>query len=685
MNTNPLTSFLKMNQASGLLKPAIGSSSGGQTLAGAITNTGAASVNERQSFQPDNIFSFIQAGRDNKLNPGAMSFATPGTEESDRARKLYSGTVDVTGKRVSGGDTSLNAALKAKLTGLNGIDQKALGSQVDSIFDKNGYFPGGPKGLFDTFGTKNSNGSFSGAYGAYGGFISDAVKPKIHERPENAVVDKKMWDKISTNLGFLFKDGEQLNKALDYTMSKIDDQHADLKKDSWSLSFITANQLTKEAINGKIGDSLLSDQKFLDPYRGKTSNSQEKGLMSEMHNINIDRLKQINQEEGKDLNETLGLLEQAGFNTKEKNWAFDVSARGLQGTAESMKILNNLTGKIDEALAKSSNPDAKVKLNLHFGLATTAEGDSGAFPSIVRGMEHGQQVMLSEKGGLSTDPERASQLSFFSQSEKGMEGVIEQLDQQLSANKGKVEIGSLEFNYHMHGGEQGSAMIKAGVVTDATSFDGSDSDMIRKMVSTAVRHGARDLTFNGDSCHSGNLQEKFKDAIRLGIQDGLKASGKEGDLVQVQLRNNGHNAGWTAAHNYVDGKEGYRTYAYNSDGTKKMVDVHSNHDGIEGSYTKAETSYLGSNSNSFKDGLGEAAKQSYLNQVDKDGVQQQQEQMQGQSTSSQSEIAAQKPNTESPKFVDKKPSPENELVAKDWKNTPSKVLEPEKEKDKVPS
>ncbi len=572
-----------------IFKNALSGTSGGikNSIKGTSGNKSEEGYISRLSEEAKNIFGFsIKSAYDENLLEGLKiagagqdprSFATTG---SSAAWSQNAGTVGVNGLQY--GKSSLVSA--STVNNLGGLP----GSATPDIFDNHGFGPG-QRNFKEIWGNNNGlgHGSSQGGYDAYGNFIANEVKPQIHDKPAGAVLDDKAWNQASTNLGFLFKNGDQLNTALEHSLGKLEGQYKELGKDSWSLSFITANGISKEAINGKVGDFLLSDKKYLDGIQSEQVGISGNALEAFTHKATEARMAELlsGGKEGLSLEEVSHVLkERAGIDGDNKFFAG--SARGFIETAKNFEFLDNFDSKIKDAISQSPELSGeKAKFNININFLPYSSADSGAFPDLVRGHEFGQQSKLKDFG-LSFDPEKPNQLNFMINNEAQLEKLLTDIQGKFAGNE-NAEIGKLDFSFHRHGGEDGSNLTGNAqtkdqdnntggsfAVNDANNFDGkTDGDIFKLLGKIAGENGA-DVNINGDSCHSGNFTDLIKDDLVAGVKEGQESTGRD-EMLKLSIVDNGANAGYTPAQS-LKSIQGYMTYKFDNDGAAGLEFVMSN-------------------------------------------------------------------------------------------------------------
>lgn len=482
---------------------------------------------------------------------------------------------------------------------LNSLEERhdfGEGEGPNGVFDSNG-FGEGMNNAFEVFGAGEGGfgiggGEGKGGYDAYGNWVADAVAAKIHENDKSVVTNDKAWAKINTSMGFLFKETDQVNKALQYTFDKLDKAgHSDLKEDAWSVAFLTANQVSVQGMEDGVADYLKSDLDFMNEMRknvgsnGQTSFGGEQ-LEKFTHDANYNRLMELSKEEGFDGKQIeQRLQDELGF-ADYGEWAFATNGRALLESVKNLDYLDN----IDKMVAQSKEDqglgdDAKARFNVSFSFLPYANADEGAFPSVNRDLEFAQQSKLKDSG-VSFDPTKTNHLHFSINSEADMNRILDKLNEKFADNK-DIEIGKAELSFHRHGGEDGGNLTgtkEAGekgasqghTVTDESSFHGDqDGDTFARLGKLVSENNGSDVVVNGDTCHSGIFMDKIKDDVAAGIQDGLKASGRGDDAVKVSYRDNDKDAGWTPAQT-LDSVQGYMSYKYDSHGAAGLELVMSN-------------------------------------------------------------------------------------------------------------
>jgi hypothetical protein len=462
------------------------------------------------------------------------------------------------------------------------------GSARPDIFDDGGFGPG-QKNFREIWGNNNGlgHGNSDGGYGSYGDFIANVVKPQIHDRPSDAVVGDKEWNQATTNLGFLFKDGNQLNTALEHTLGKLEGKYQELGKDMWSTSFLTANGISKDAANGKVGDFLLSDKKYFDGFSSDQVGLSGNALEKFTHETNMARMKELTSggQEGMSFDQVSQILaDRAGI--EGDNRFFAGSARGFIETAKNFEFLDSFDSKISDSISK--NPElagekAKFNVNIHF--LPYSGADSGAFPAINRGHEFGQQSKLKDFG-ISFDPEKPNQLNFMINNEAQLESLLGQIQEKFAGNE-NAEIGKLDFSFHRHGGEDGSSLTgnaqvgdngnnEGGsfVVNDENNFDGKTDGNIYQMLGKIAGENGADVNINGDSCHSGNHTDLIKDDLVAGVKEGQNATGRD-ETLKLSIVDNAEAPGYTPAQS-LKSHQGYMTYKFDNDGAAGLEFIMSN-------------------------------------------------------------------------------------------------------------
>jgi hypothetical protein len=461
------------------------------------------------------------------------------------------------------------------------------GSATPDIFDNHGFGPG-LRNFKEIWGDGGVNhGNSQGGYDAYGNFIANEVKAKIHDKPAGAVLDDKAWNQASTNLGFLFKNGDQLNTALEHSLGKLEGKYKELGKDSWSLSFINANGISKEAVNGKVGDFLLRDKKYFDGIQSEQVGISGNALEKFTHDTTLARMKELTDggKEGISFDQVSQILkERAGIDGD--NRFFAGSARGFIETAKNFEFLDNVDSKIQDAISK--NPELsgeKAKINININFLPYSSADSGAFPAINRGHEFGQQSKLKDFG-LSFDPEKPNQLNFMINNEEQLEKLLTDIQGKFAGNK-NAEIGKFDFTFDRHGGKDGSNLTGNAqtkdqdnntggsfAVNDANNFDGKTDGDIFKLIGKIAGENGADVNINGDSCHSGNFTDLIKDDLVAGVKQGQEATGRD-EMLKLSIVDNGENPGYTPAQS-LKSIQGYMTYKFDNDGAAGLEFVMSN-------------------------------------------------------------------------------------------------------------
>ena len=558
-----------------------GGSSGARKSIKGVSNGDSNSIS-KLSDEAKNIFGFSRSSAyDAQILEGlkgsqfqyVRSFASTGSSTDNwQAAATNLGTVDVAGKFV-------NAPIAA-----NALP----GSARPDIFD-DGCFGPGQKNFREIWGKNGlgDGGGSEGGSGAYGDFIANVVKPKMHEPPADAVVQGRDWEKATTSLGFLFKDGNQLNTALEHALGKLEGDYKELGKDMWSTSFLTANGISKEAANGGVGDFLLSDKKYFDGVSFDQVGISGNALEQFTHDANKARMAELlsGGKEDLSLSEVTSILEDKAGITGDKQF-FAGSARGFIETAKNFEFLDNFDSKISEAMSKDpALAGEKAKFNINISFLPYSGADSGAFPAINRGHEFGQQSKLKDFG-LSFDPEKPNQLNYMINSEAQLEKLLTQIQDKF-ANNENAEIGKLGFDFHRHGGEDGSNLTgnaqgkdngnnEGGsfAVNDENNFDcKTDGDIYQKLGEIAGENGA-DVNINGDSCHSGNHTDLIKDDLVAGIKKGQEGSGRD-EMLKLSIVDNGEQAGFTPAQS-LKSHQGYMTYKFDNDGAAGLEFTMSN-------------------------------------------------------------------------------------------------------------
>lgn len=634
-----------------IFKNALAGTSGGikNSIKGTSDNKSEESSISRLSEEAKNVFGFSRSSAfdasllESLKIAGAgqdpRSFATGGSSTSSAAWSLNAGTVGVNGLEY--GKSSLVSASTANNLGATTTSAAAInnlgalpGSATPDIFDNHGFGPG-QRNFNEIWGNNNGlgHGSSGGGYDSYGNFIANVVKPQMHDKPADAVVDDKAWSAASTNLGFLFKNGDQLNTALEHSLGKLEGEYKDLGKDPWSLSFIAGNGIAKEAINGKVGDFLLSDKKYLDGIQSEQVGIMGNALEAFTHKANEARMAELlsGGKENLSLEEVSHILkERAGIDGDNKFFAG--SARGFIETAKNFEFLDNFDSKIKEAI--SQNPELsgeKAKFNININFLPYSAADSGAFPDLIRGHQFGQQSKLKDFG-LSFDPEKPNQLNFMINNEAQLEKLLTDIQGKFAGNE-NATIGKLDFSFHRHGGEDGSNLTGNAqakdqnnttggsfAVNDANSFDGKTDGDIYKLLGKIAGENGADININGDSCHSGNHTDLIKDDLVAGVKEGQTEAGRD-EMLKLSVVDNGANAGYTPAQS-LKSIQGYMTYKFDNDGAAGLEFVMSN---SSLSTTRRDDMYVNKDTDvsnldsarADKSQLGQTAMNEYVDQTQK--------------------------------------------------------------------
>ena len=486
-----------------------------------------------------------------------------------------------------------------------------------------------------------------------GDYIDKAVMFKIHERPEDAVVNKDTWMGLTEKLGFLFKEGEGsalMNKAANYAQEKL--KAAGLEKLAESapaLAFVAANSVSKEALQGSLGQMLKADHDFEAKYAGSRSKAQERALHQEMHDITSKELEKAAKAEGLDNNHVLNNLQKLGH---DKTQLSTLNYRAALETAKNWDLVSNpkaFAEKVKEHF-KEHGFLPKFNLDIHH-LMDARKGDKMAFADMIKDLEKGQQSALKGFGndiGFSSDPNHANSLYFAVVGEKAASDVINQVNQALTeaglrpedilktygdteATKLAKNTGLLSqtnFDFSAHGSENGTATNEEG--TSGTTERNPSKELLEKMDRTVLDLGNTDAnimqdlaklhaTFGGDkmvmnarSCHGvrhgQGAIEKFA--------EGLAAYDKEhGTKSATEISLRGSDTFGTADAQGATDRGGYYTYKYGASGSPNLEFVYSGSSCAEVDTHNRPFHYDGSGSFDKKTAQEYAAKNAFYEKV----------------------------------------------------------------------
>lgn len=533
-----------------------------------------------------------------------------------------------------GNDPRVSASQKVDASKQSG---SPILTNTKDIRDPNGIFGNGTSssrpfgGLWSNFQEYTNYWTNKGGYiNENGDFIDKNVMFKIHERSEDAVVDEKTWMGVTEKLGFLFKDDDgskMMNDAISYAQSKLasNEQTRELANDSWSLAFVAANEISKEALAGDVGSMLKFDNDFKERFEGVRSNLSERGLHQQMHDITIGYLERAADNEGLDFDHVKSNLTELGHDTTQ------LSTSNYRAQLESSKNLD-LVKDTDAFAARVKDfydehgflPKFNVTMDYFMD---ARKGDSMAFASADTGLEQAQQSALKGFGQdikFSSNPNASNELYFAVAGEEEAKKVLGLIDTaftkaglnpedirrtygdseatRLAEQNGVVSQGALTI--HLHGGEDGTGLNQAGISStsgpvsrelaaemDRTTLDlgGQDADIMRDYGEVMAKFGGDRMVMNANSCHGNRHIEKAAERFMEAVADYDQANGTKSEM---QLARRGVDTFGTADAQGFGDKNGYFTYKYGATGERNLEYVYSSDTRIQGQgETISETEY----------------------------------------------------------------------------------------------
>lgn len=545
----------------------------------------------------------------------------------------------------------------------NKINAQSLESvsskQITGVQDPKGMFGDGTPNL--PFGGQWQNfkeyvnywSSKGGFINQTGDYIDKAVMFKIHKRPEDAVVNKDTWMGLTEKLGFLFKEGEGsalMNKAANYAQEKL--KAAGLEKLAESapaLAFVAANSVSKEALQGSLGQMLKADHDFEAKYAGSRSKAQERALHQEMHDITSKELEKAAKAEGLDNNHVLNNLQKLGH---DKTQLSTLNYRAALETAKNWDLVSDpkaFAEKVKEHF-KEHGFLPKFNLDIHH-LMDARKGDTMAFADMIKDLEKGQQSALKGFGkdiGFSSDPNHANSLYFAVVGEKAASDVINQVNQALTeaglrpedilktygdteATKLAKNTGLLSqtnFDFSAHGSENGTATNQAGISgtsernrskalleeidRNVLDLGNTDANIMQDLAKLHATFGGDKMVMNAHSCHGvrhgQGAIEKFA--------EGLAAYDKEhGTKSATEISLRGSDTFGTADAQGATDRGGYYTYKYGASGSPNLEFVYSGSSCAEVDTHNRAFHYDGSGSFDKNTAQQDAAKNAFYEKV----------------------------------------------------------------------
>lgn len=532
-------------------------------------------------------------------------------------------------------------------------------------------------------------GGYNGYWADKGGYISqdgDYIDPnvmfKVHEK-ENAQMSEKEFNEANMMAGFLHKAKEDqegefagrntMDEMVVEAQSRAKEAGLDdLAGKGYEMAFIGAHNISVEDLKGDVGKMLKFDHAFKEAGRGKRSTAMERGLHQEMHKITDKALSEAIKLEGANETHVRENLNSLGHYATQKQdedgqtreaQLSTVNYRALLETSKNLDLISD-TDKFAQKVKDHFDEHGFLpKFNVVVDHTMDAwKGDSMAFANADLGLEHGQKSALKGLGGVddikfSEDANANNTLYFSTGSEKGLEEVQAKLTEafeaagltkdqimdtfkemaggdeaKLAALETAAENGVVsqwEDNVHSHGGENGTSMNEAGVVSSSTGEQTAEMDENRLDLGNAqgdgktimkaraeflAENGADRYLLNMDSCH-GDRQGK-EATSRLG-EHLARYDRANGTSSEMEITSRGVDTFGTADAQARGDKNGYIANKYDATGGVNTEFVYSSDRRVGGQgETKDRTDhYDGSGKFSKDESYQNDAREAFLGSV----------------------------------------------------------------------